>query len=585
MNDFKTGALLCGTLCTLKTQRQWRWQPLTVSTKVAMGISSLFVITISILSALSLDSFKTNLKTVFLAQQSTLTGRIADELDRKLLTMQKALVSGAKTASAADLANAEDAQQFLDRNVGLHALFDRSTFLFSVSGKIIAEHPYLPNRRGQDFSWRDYIKDTLRSGKAIISQPFITTKDDHSLVLMLTAPIFSADGKMLGILSGSLDLTQPAMLGEIGKMLIGRSGYLYMVTAEGKLMAHPDPARLSQRAFAPDTNPLFEKALGGFEGAGESQGPDGKKLLVSYRRIASTGWIVAAVYPEEEAFLAFNTLVGECATVLIAACIIMLGAIWGFTHNSLASLDALLDQLQRANKALEKMRSDASGKLRARSTFFQEASHDFRQRLHAMQLLVHAARSKPADSSPVLFKLSDVVADLQTYVKHFLEFAKLEAAVITPQREKIHLQDIFQELELAFEDVAHDKKIDLRLRATTICLHTDEKMLLRILENLLSNAIKFTNTRVLLAARKRADGISIEVWDNGRGITTAEHEIVFEAFYQSSPYADPQQEGVGLGLSIVRRFAGYLNYTISIFSREGKGSVVKVFLPFEENRD
>ncbi len=597
MDDLKTGlpagtnsvsrknGSLCRSAGALNPLRLRLWQPLTVSTKLAMGISSLFVITISVLSALSFDSFKSNLKNVFLAQQNTLTGRIADELDQKLLTMQKALLNGAKTANAADLANAENAQYFLDRNLGLHALFDRSLFLFSTSGKIVAEHPFLPNRRGQDFSWRDYIKDTVRGGKAVISQPFITTKGDNNLVLMLTAPIFSADGQLKGILSGSLGLTRPAMLGELGKMAIGRAGYLYLVTADGKLIMHPDQTRLMQRAFAPDSNPLFEKALRGFEGAGESQDQDGKKLLVSYRRITSTGWIVAAAYPEEEAFYAFDKLVGEFVTVLISACIIMLAAVWSFTHTSLESLGLLLRQLQQANKKLEKMRADAAGKLQARSTFFQEASHDFRQRLHALQLLVHAARSMPADAPPVLSKLAQVVADLQAYVRHFLEFAKLETAVITPQREEIHLQDIFQKLELAFEDVAHDKKIDLHLRATSIRLHTDEKMLLRILENLLSNALKFTHNKVLLAARKRADGVSIEVWDNGPGIMITEREVVFEAFYQSSSYADPRQEGIGLGLSIVRRFAGYLNYTISIFSREGKGSVVKVFVPAEENPD
>jgi signal transduction histidine kinase len=138
---------------------------------------------------------------------------------------------------------------------------------------------------------------------------------------------------------------------------------------------------------------------------------------------------------------------------------------------------------------------------------------------------------------------------------------------------------VFQKLELQFEGVAEARNVDLRFRATIACVESDEICLVRILENLISNAIQFTRDRVLVCARPRSDGWSIEVWDRGPGIPIGSEEAIFETFYQHSPYADPKREGVGLGLSIVRKLAKSLSYSVVVRSRKERGSVFKVIVP------
>src|SRR5256884_1828858 len=54
-------------------------------------------------------------------------------------------------------------------------------------------------------------------------------------------------------------------------------------------------------------NPLFDRALKGFEGTEETFDANGRLALVSYDRVKASNWIVAAVYPKDEAFLAVRS--------------------------------------------------------------------------------------------------------------------------------------------------------------------------------------------------------------------------------------------------------------------------------------
>src|SRR5204863_9629500 len=171
-------------------------------------------------------------------------------------------------------------------------------------GILLAERPFKPGRRGDNASWRPYIRDTIRTQEPVISEPFLTNVGDANMVLVMTMPVFAKDGRMIAILTGSLGLTHPGRLGNIAKTVIGKTGYLYIVTADGSLIMHPDRTRLSQKAFAPRVNPLFDRALKGYEGTEMTVDSNGRDALVSYKRVPSSNWIVAAIYPKDEAYIA-----------------------------------------------------------------------------------------------------------------------------------------------------------------------------------------------------------------------------------------------------------------------------------------
>src|SRR5271154_4984187 len=136
---------------------------------MATPISLLFLTTILAVGAASLHSFRTQLMNVMVAEQNTLVERIADNVDQKLLSLRRVLALSASEITDADMATPEAAQRYLDHNTGLYAAADRAVFLFSPQGILLAERPLQIGRRGDDFSWRSYLKDTIHSRRPVIS--------------------------------------------------------------------------------------------------------------------------------------------------------------------------------------------------------------------------------------------------------------------------------------------------------------------------------------------------------------------------------------------------------------------------------
>lgn len=213
-----------------------------------------------------------------------------------------------------------------------------------------------------------------------------------------------------------------------------------------------------------------------------------------------------------------------------------------------------------------------------RDRLLQEANHDLRTRLQAVQLLALGVQQ---DAPPAMRtqtrKLNLALAQLQQFVEQYLDFSRLQQSVQEPTPVRIHLQDLFQRLELQFEGIAIEKQLDLQIRFSDLQLVSDAQMLERVLANLLSNALKFARHRVLVSARRRRDAIWIEVRDDGPGIAEAEQKMVFKAFYRSRQ--TQAQSGVGLGLAIVQRLLQVMHYRIELISHPGRGSLLRVVIP------
>jgi diguanylate cyclase (GGDEF)-like protein/PAS domain S-box-containing protein len=358
----------------------------TLATRIASAISVLFLTTMLAVGAASLHAFRTQLMNVMIAEQNTLVERIADNVDQKLLALRRVLSLSANEITEADMASSEAAQRYLNGNTGLYAAVDRAVFLFSPQGILLAERPRL-GLRGEDFSWRAYIKDTIRTRQPIISEPYLTIVGDGNTVLAMTMPVFAKDGRMVGILTGVIGLTHPGMLGNIARTVIGKTGYVYIVTGDGKLVMHPDRTRLSQAAFAPQSNPLFDRVLAGFEGTEETLDASGREAFVSYKRVPTSNWIVAAVYPKDEAFFAVNDLLLYFVEFLLVACVIVVAAIWVLTRHTMRPLVSLTRHLTdcTAKEEIAPLAGDkGSGEIRALTTAFNRLTARVNEREDAL---------------------------------------------------------------------------------------------------------------------------------------------------------------------------------------------------------
>jgi CheY-like chemotaxis protein/anti-sigma regulatory factor (Ser/Thr protein kinase) len=100
-----------------------------------------------------------------------------------------------------------------------------------------------------------------------------------------------------------------------------------------------------------------------------------------------------------------------------------------------------------------------------------------------------------------------------------------------------------------------------------------------LLGNLVSNAIRYTDSgRVQVASVRKGQEIAITVRDTGIGIPSDEVDKIFEEFYQVD-HGSQRPEGLGLGLSIVKRLARLLGHKIDVESVVGRGTAFTVTLP------
>lgn len=305
--------------------------PQSLAGRASLSMSLVFLVAIGAIASVSVRSFDSQLISVLSTEQDLLLSRIAENVDHRIELLQGAMLASAKNITAADLSSFTSAQAALTRNDGLAAVFDRSVFLFSARGILLAERPYRSDRLGQDASWRPYIKRTIKSSQSVISEPFKTNVGDDNIVMVLTMPILGADGKLIGILTGSLGLTRPDMLGNISRTSIGHSGYLAIMTRDGKVIMNRDKSRLSEPLYAPGANLLFDRALAGFEGTAASTDESGRPSFVSYRKVKSAGWIVSAIYPVKEAHQHVGQFVANFLWVLGGAALLVLLATWALT--------------------------------------------------------------------------------------------------------------------------------------------------------------------------------------------------------------------------------------------------------------
>lgn len=248
------------------------------------------------------------------------------------------------------------------------------------------------------------------------------------------------------------------------------------------------------------------------------------------------------------------------------------------------SRQELESRVELATEALRQQRDAAEKADQAKSRFLAAASHDLRQPMHALSLLVAAVRveSSLAEREVLLGRIDSAAQALSGLLDALLDISRLDAGRVQPQRQDVDLAPLLRGVIETHRAAAEKKSIELVWRISSCWIHTDPIWLERIVGNYLGNAIRYTPNSgcVMVATRRRGGSCQIEVRDNGPGIAPDQQKLIFQEFFQLHNAQRDRSEGLGLGLAIVERLAASLQHPIGVRSLVGGGATFWVRVPY-----
>lgn len=280
--------------------------------------------------------------------------------------------------------------------------------------------------------------------------------------------------------------------------------------------------------------------------------------------------------------LAFLLQGGDIHLMLSVSMVVLLFAVLRFGKNFNDALTRAID-VGIENKALvselTEQKETAIKANFAKTRFLASASHDLRQPMHTIGLLVALLRNRggPPEQNNIIEKIHSATQAMENLFTGLLDISKLDAGMVKPDIEDFAIANVLDSVQAHFTPPAEEKGLELRVIRCSGMVKSDAVILERIVANLVANAVRYTQRgRILVGCRRRRDGFEIQVWDTGIGIPPERHSEIFQEFVQLDNPERDRTKGLGLGLSIVKRSADLLGHSIAIRSRPGKGSCFTV---------
>ena len=240
------------------------------------------------------------------------------------------------------------------------------------------------------------------------------------------------------------------------------------------------------------------------------------------------------------------------------------------------------EQLADQNISLEMAKTKAEQATDAKSRFLAAASHDLRQPLHALTLFARALSRRVSgdEATTLVAQMEEALRGLKGMFDALLNVSRLDAKLIEPTIAPMSVGEIIDRVSVGSRVEAEQSGLRFVSRRADWILQSDAALLETIVRNLVSNALKFTkHGGVLLAARMRGGQRVLDIYDTGPGLSSEQCDKIFEEFAREGQQASGANDGLGLGLSIARRYAGLLGMQIQVCSRPGHGSRFSVVLP------
>ena len=176
-------------------------------------------------------------------------------------------------------------------------------------------------------------------------------------------------------------------------------------------------------------------------------------------------------------------------------------------------------------------------------------------------------------------RLSELAArSVSRLLGSLLDLSRLDVGGIAPKFEPVDIDHLLAEIVGQHHDSIRAAGNSVDITPSGLWVSADASLLGAMVQNIFSNALKYAPTVPLrlFAYRSGDDEIAIQISDLGPGIEAKDLANIFDEFYRANTDSAGRVEGLGLGLSIVKRLADLMSLRVEVSSEVGNGTTVTI---------
>jgi signal transduction histidine kinase len=394
----------------------------------------------------------------------------------------------------------------------------------------------------------------------------------------------------------------------ISETKIGFQGYVFIVDTTGRLIAHPEPARVlahtdfSNLAIVNDF--INKKKIRNWRIYNDESGV---KVVSVYASIPKLKWAVVTQIPTNEVFSPINKMIFQ--TVILSLCFVVIFSILGFrlVNNLLNPLNKLRQAVNYISKGKFDIKIDikSGDEIEELAMTFNSMVESLKQleelRQDLISMIIHDMKSPLSgitggidylvkcnqgsdEYNQIITIIKNSANNLLTLIQNLVDISRMEEGKLQPKLEQIQCEKLFKETieQFSLLTKSEDKELIVEFDQDLPILNVDKELIIRVINNLLTNALHHTTSggKIWFKINKIADDkIKVSVSDNGVGIPEEYKDKIFEKFVQVERKRARLRTGTGLGLTFCKMAVELHNGKIWVESEPGKGSSFMFTLP------
>ncbi|MBI2019248.1 GAF domain-containing protein [Candidatus Daviesbacteria bacterium] len=258
-----------------------------------------------------------------------------------------------------------------------------------------------------------------------------------------------------------------------------------------------------------------------------------------------------------------------------------------FTEKEVDALKLFLPIAVMAIRKAE-LYEEAEESVKAKDLFISMAGHELRTPLTTINGYAQLLKSKLSKSETPEARWAQQLAwesnRMTQLVNELLEIDRIRTGKLKYMWKECFLKELISKALVDFRFTHPENRVIFKnkLSGQLDRIIGDDSKLLQVIINLLDNAAKFSplDKEISISLDNKSGYVVLEITDCGRGIAKKDLQKIYEMFYRGGNHT---REGMGLGLFLAKNIIVHHRGTLSVKSKENKGTTVEVRLPGPKN--